>query len=148
MKVVSTIEYDEDMLDGHNYDEAMRIKEQNKLEQWKQIIDPTHTWKTGTPPTARFARACSASKCPEIVEMLKQLSYSDFLRTPYWKAVSQRIRHRYNGICQNCGTNHYDVHVHHKTYEHHGQEALYLYELTLLCAKCHELNHGKEINEI
>ena len=35
------------------------------------------------------------------------------------------------------------VDVHHKTYEHHGQEHRYLGDLVLLCRNCHSKFHDK-----
>jgi 5-methylcytosine-specific restriction endonuclease McrA len=35
------------------------------------------------------------------------------------------------------------VNVHHRTYEHHGEEHQYLDDLILLCHPCHSKFHGK-----
>lgn len=79
------------------------------------------------------------------VKTLKALPYSDFLKTPYWQAVSAKIRSRDKYKCSLCGATN-NLCVHHKSYEHHGNEAEWLEDLTLLCDSCHTKFHGVEEN--
>lgn len=68
------------------------------------------------------------------------LIYEDFLRTPYWYNVSQRVKWAAGFKCSNCGSKN-DLHVHHLTYDHKGIEAKYPEDLICLCGKCHREAH-------
>ena len=81
----------------------------------------------------------------EATLVLRSLKYEDFLKTRYWMAISKRLRD--GAKCEICGSTE-NLHVHHKTYEHHGYEHLYLEDLQCLCNDCHlkvhhELNKKK-----
>lgn len=76
----------------------------------------------------------------EFSEYLKGLPYKSFLQTPYWKTVASRVRANGQYRCALCGSKE-QLNVHHKTYEHHGEEAHYLGDLILLCQNCHERFH-------
>lgn len=69
--------------------------------------------------------------------------YSEYLKTPAWQAKRQKVLKRANGICEGCGEKP-PVQVHHKTYEHVGDE--FLWELAAVCMDCHERAHdGKQL---
>ena len=81
----------------------------------------------------------------EVVQILRSLKYEEFLKTNYWKSVSRTMRE--GSKCEICGSTE-NLQIHHKTYEHHGYEHLYLEELQCLCKDCHlkvhhELNKKK-----
>ena len=76
---------------------------------------------------------------PEFREHIRKMPYKDFLRTPYWCIIRDKVlstRH----YCQICGSSGY-LEIHHSTYEIHGDEINNLDKLTVLCPKCHELFH-------
>lgn len=73
---------------------------------------------------------------------LRRLSYDQFLLTPYWKRVSAKVRRRAGNRCELCPATR-GLHVHHKTYEHHGLEDEHLDDLICLCGNCHALVHSK-----
>jgi len=75
-----------------------------------------------------------------IIIAIKKLSYQDFLQTFYWQIVKDRKKYRANYKCQLCG-NGGTLHVHHSTYENHGNEINNLNDLIVLCDKCHEKFH-------
>jgi hypothetical protein len=75
---------------------------------------------------------------------IKSLSYSDFLQTPYWKAIANQVRYRACRKCQLCGSDR-EINVHHKTYENHGLEINHIGDLICLCSACHNKFH-KELN--
>ncbi len=75
-------------------------------------------------------------------DYLNSLSYSEFLKSVYWKTVRNYVREKRGYICELCASTE-RLEVHHKTYEHHGQEHNHLDDLILLCSVCHSRHHGK-----
>lgn len=67
--------------------------------------------------------------------------YSEYLKSPEWKARRDLVIQRCNGRCEGCGIMPVE-HVHHLTYSHVGAE--FLFELRGLCEKCHDRIHGIE----
>lgn len=68
--------------------------------------------------------------------------YNDYLKTDYWKAVSDAVKRRAGYRCQLCNSQH-DLCAHHRTYEHRGSELENLDDLVCLCRRCHEIFHGR-----
>jgi hypothetical protein len=64
------------------------------------------------------------------------LNYDEYLNSPEWKALREKIKRRDGGRCRLCGGSD-DLHVHHRSYEHFGNE--HPSDLTTLCRWCHEL---------
>lgn len=73
---------------------------------------------------------------------LDSRSYSQFLQSDYWLAVRKSALHRDQYTCQKCGSKN-NLHVHHITYEHHGEEHLHLNDLTTVCEACHNQEHKR-----
>lgn len=71
---------------------------------------------------------------------LQAMTYDVFLKSDYWKAVRKHVLETRGKKCEDCGKS-YKLQVHHVSYEHHGQEHLYLEDLKLLCARCHMAQH-------
>ena len=70
---------------------------------------------------------------------LKRMPYAEFLKTPFWHRIKQRVWRREQGICGMCGDKRQKkLEVHHRTYDNHGREDLYLGDLILLCDECHD----------
>lgn len=79
----------------------------------------------------------------ELVDMkkLRSMPYEDFLKTKYWDRV-RKMKIKQSGCkCQMCGKKDIELHVHHNSYEHHGDEANHLEDLVVLCKNCHNLFH-------
>ena len=76
----------------------------------------------------------------EAADKLRKLDYSEFLKTPYWKTVGEAVKSRAGWRCENCGETR-NLQVHHKTYEHHGDEIHHLQDLVCLCRECHAKVH-------
>ena len=64
--------------------------------------------------------------------------YQSHLHSDKWRDLCRRVWQRDGGNCQGC-LRATGAHVHHKTYEHMGDELLF--ELVLLCRSCHEKIH-------
>lgn len=66
--------------------------------------------------------------------------YNEFLKSIYWDTVKLMVKRRDRYTCQDCGVKR-DLEVHHKTYEHHGDEKNHLDDLITLCHACHRKAH-------
>ena len=75
-------------------------------------------------------------------ERLRTMPYANFLQTHYWKVIRRYILHTQHG-CAVCARQNIPIHVHHKTYMHHGEEHIYPEDLVALCATCHAKFHDK-----
>ena len=78
-------------------------------------------------------------------DAITSLEYHDFLNTPYWDVVRNYRLKKAEYKCELCGENG-TLNVHHKTYEHHGQEHLKRIadkDLIVLCSECHQKFHDK-----
>ena len=81
----------------------------------------------------------------EIANYIKNMSYSDFLKTPYWKAISLYKKYTSNYKCSICGCVN-NLSTHHSTYKNHGREHLLSVidsDLIVLCQDCHNKFHDK-----
>lgn len=78
---------------------------------------------------------------PIKVPKVKQVGYSLFLRTKYWKFVKDLVISRDNNKCTKCGSE-VRLQVHHISYVHHFSEHKNLQDLITLCRSCHEKEHG------
>ncbi|MEM9450739.1 MAG: HNH endonuclease signature motif containing protein [Cyanobacteria bacterium P01_E01_bin.6] len=84
----------------------------------------------------------SSEEFNDALQQRKNQSYDEFLLSPYWQDVRSLVLRR-DKYCQACGS-HELLQVHHKTYEHRGDELRHLDDLTTLCEQCHfELHGGK-----
>jgi 5-methylcytosine-specific restriction endonuclease McrA len=80
------------------------------------------------------------------IEALRQLPYRAFLTTCYWDVVRDYVLWKRGYACELC--NHQsNLHIHHKTYEHHGREHQNLTDLIILCSSCHAKFHDKLAKE-
>lgn len=73
---------------------------------------------------------------------LKKMPYNDFLKTAYWQSISTYIIDLNKGRCSACGSDKKPC-VHHKTYQHRGEEIFFLEDLACLCLVCHNKFHGQ-----
>lgn len=79
------------------------------------------------------------------------MTYAEQIKSPMWQKKRLEILKRDNFICQSCGDEESQLHVHHKSSEY--GKYIYEYEnnvLITLCKNCHELisNNKKEIKKI
>ena len=91
---------------------------------------------------SRFIEHGEAFPVEAVKAIILHMPYEEFLKTPYWKAVSQYVKNRDFNRCTKCG-NQRRLQVHHKTYAHHGDELHHLLDLTCLCRDCHTKEHEK-----
>ncbi len=86
-----------------------------------------------------------AMRRPVQVAWNRSLKYANFRRSMYWIYVREQVYLSYRGRyhCTMCTRRDLPVDVHHKTYEHYGDELNHLEDLTLLCRECHQKVHGR-----
>lgn len=106
-----------------------------------KYLDPEKCWKNNTKHYQRWRIITGNMVDSEIVaKHIKEMDYYDFLKTPYWKAVADRVKYRANFKCQICNSSE-NLNVHHRTYDNHGKEIYHLGDLICLCKACHEKHH-------
>jgi len=81
-------------------------------------------------------------KTEEEIQELRTMDYQQYLATSHWESVKRLAHSYYHYKCSECGSEK-GLEVHHKTYEHRGNEEDYLDDLMLLCPVCHERSHGR-----
>lgn len=77
----------------------------------------------------------------KLCAIIRDMPYSDFLRSAYWFGISHTLKARVGMRCQVCNSAR-SISVHHRTYDTHGKEHLYMMDLVVLCKLCHGLFHG------
>jgi hypothetical protein len=73
---------------------------------------------------------------------LIRLPYKEFLKTEFWREVRDEVKRRDHYRCALCASQ-AGLNVHHRTYEHHGFEDMWLRDLICLCRNCHAKFHDK-----
>jgi len=109
----------------------------------KHYLNPNNVWKTECTHKNRFHDITYYTVNDTIIkEYIRQMEYSLFLQTPYWKAIAQEVRIRAKFKCKQC-ENSENLAVHHTTYENHGNEHnVGFFDLICLCDKCHKKAHN------
>ena len=78
----------------------------------------------------------------EIKPYILSEKYFYFLKSAYWRIISEEIKRRAGRKCF-CGCRE-NLQTHHLSYDHHGEEHLYMDNLQVLCSKCHQGGAHKE----
>lgn len=122
-------------------------------EEWEQLrreatnnyigiyLNPVRTWKVGVPNWKKIKdlKTFEYDKFT-LAQFIKSMDYKEFLQTPYWKAIAERVKYKAKNKCQLCnGTE--DLNVHHRSYENHGDELNHMEDLICICQSCHQKHH-------
>ncbi len=83
--------------------------------------------------------ATARTVAPDRAAMLRTMPYRDYLRTPEWRRTRAAALLRAGDRCSLDVTHSEGLEVHHRTYEHRGEERVS--DLVVLCAACHALHH-------
>lgn len=75
---------------------------------------------------------------------LNELKYEDYLKTEYWKNLSESIKKEADYRCQICNSED-DLNVHHRSYKYKGFLELEKKDLICICEKCHSIYHVNQI---
>ena len=86
-----------------------------------------------------------SKKISDMIEgYICSMNYYDFLKTPYWKIISEKVKKKSKYRCQRCGSRN-NLEVHHITYDNHGREHIFWKEdLICLCSICHRSKHKQK----
>jgi 5-methylcytosine-specific restriction endonuclease McrA len=74
------------------------------------------------------------------VHALRTMPYRDYLKTDHWQDIRLRALKRAKFLCQLCNTSG-QLHVHHRSYKHRGEEQYAMHDVIVLCAMCHAKHH-------
>lgn len=102
----------------------------------KELTDDEYTWF--------IENVIGKTICYSSYLVLRSLKYDEFLKTKYWMAISRMVKDA-AGECEECGATD-NLHVHHLTYDNHGNEHNNLGDLKCLCRDCHLKAHH-ELNK-
>ena len=127
---------------GELHKKNQEIADQDAIQTYiDQYLDPDKSWVSEVKHYDRFRSVASWPSTSEaVLQHIKEMDYIDFLETPYWKAVAQKVRYKAKFRCQLCNAMQ-GVYVHHRTYSIHGNEINKLNDLIALCEKCHQTFH-------
>lgn len=112
-------------------------------------LDPNSSWNNGVKTKEKISSIeYGYLDAERIRNHILQMDYRTFLATPYWKAITEYKRYKAEYKCELCSSS-ISLVVHHKTYEHHGNEINHLDDLVVLCKSCHEKFHDikQEVKE-
>ena len=113
----------------------------------EHYLDPESSWKSECKQRERFDNVSPRMfdwkyDSKRICDHIKRMPYGEFLKTPYWKALSQQAKYKSKFKCQLCNSSE-KLETHHRTYDFHGQEHEYegFKQLIVLCRECHGKFH-------
>ena len=138
--------YEKD-LERRNLERQADKRKKEAEENMAALLDPNIYWPNDWPIQKRIDLLYDSAAYMysyDIADRIKSLPYSDFLKTPYWKAIASKKRIEQGqrcGICNSDGI----LSVHHRSYSLHGYEHTKdgLRDLIALCETCHSTHHGK-----
>ena len=114
---------------------------QNTDDYISKYLDPELHWKKNISYYKRFELIKNANVDWKIIKgYINDINYCDFLKTPYWKAISERVKYKAKYKCQICNSTD-NLCVHHRSYSSHGDEVHNLEDLICICQDCHTKHH-------
>ena len=123
---------------------SIAIQEQRILNTEKYIesyLNPNHSWNEGIKTYRKIQHlSCDNVYWGDIIDYIKDMDYYDFLKTPYWKEIAEKIKYKAGYKCQMCNSSE-NLITHHRTYENHGDEIHHMEDLICICKDCHEKHH-------
>lgn len=127
--------------------EREKAKEQASDDYISSLLDPEKSWKSETKQDMKeyWVERFYQVNDEDIRDYILSMEYSDFLQTPYWKAIAGKIRRKAGYKCQICGEKK-ALSVHHRSYELHGLEHTYAgqRDLIAICQDCHDKFHFEQ----
>jgi 5-methylcytosine-specific restriction endonuclease McrA len=94
----------------------------------------------GSPGTFSYLKALPEEVCRAIAERAQTMDYHKFCGSRYWLIIRNYVLTRDGKACRVCNAKE-NLRVHHRTYEHFGNEHIWTNDLTTLCSNCHKLFH-------
>lgn len=109
----------------------------------KKINDGcTKGMPVGSRPQKKKTNRLKVHILPSNIKTDFSKDYKAFLKTDYWKSITEIVRRRDKNCCTKCGSKS-KLHVHHLTYKNHMNEHEHLDDLITLCQSCHHDIHNK-----
>ena len=121
--------------------QEMEQRREDKTDEYiKDYINPNVSWVTNTSNHRKMSKLRADVDFNKVAKVIKGMPYHDFLQTPYWKAIAEKVRIKAGYRCQLCNQKGI-LSVHHRTYDIHGYELQNMGELVCLCSECHNKYH-------
>lgn len=92
--------------------------------------------RKSTPPRPMLSEV--EDKAQAASAKLSTMLYSEYLKTPHWQAMRQKVLAYWDNRCAICSSDK-RIDVHHRTYDRRGRELLT--DLIPLCRSCHQTFH-------
>jgi hypothetical protein len=123
-----------------------KIKPATIEEYVAKYLDPNLDFKPDIPMEDRIKMILGPNFEDDelIAKTIGNLSYDEFLKTPYWEAITYHKRYQSDFKCARCGSS-TNTQTHHNTYAHHGYEhrsEVIENDLIVLCKECHQKEHN------
>jgi len=126
-----------------NLDESDRKRVlENTIYYLDNHLHPDKKWDREIPPKQRINQIRYANvNWKTVSDHIRGMGYQNFLKTPYWKAITAHTKFKAGYRCQLCNSSGNLV-THHRHYGIHGFEHAYMHELIALCNCCHNKFHN------
>lgn len=72
---------------------------------------------------------------------MNKQEYHEYLKSYQWKTIRETVKNRDGYRCRVCNSG-LNLTVHHRSYEHIGNEKRHMSDLITLCDRCHATFHG------
>jgi 5-methylcytosine-specific restriction endonuclease McrA len=130
-----------------SFEEVKRkATQKNTFNYLENYLNPNKKWDKEITPRQRMHRIRFANVNWVVVsDHIKEMNYQNFLKTPYWKAITAHTKYKAGYRCQLCN-NVDNLVTHHRDYAIHGFEHAHLQELIALCNNCHNKFHNYSTN--
>lgn len=110
----------------------------------RNYLNLNRVWEKSISQYRRVQIICNPSNNLDhnrIADYIKNMEYSDFLKTLYWKTIAQHVKYKANYKCRLC-SNTEKLNAHHNTYTGHGYEHIdWKEDLICTCKDCYEKHH-------
>lgn len=129
--------------------EEIKIQSEKRLEGLMErtesyidtYLNPNKSWKEGVKTYIKIQELSYKDiDWSYLKDYICSMDYYDFLKTPYWKAIAEKVKYKANHRCQICNSGE-NLNVHHRSYENHGDELRHMEDLICICKNCHEKHH-------
>lgn len=126
-----------------NNEEWEKTKQQKTADYIDNFLDPTKSWKNNVKNWIKIRDLSNGPVDYEtIATHILSMNYRDFLKTPYWVAIAEKVKLKNGFCCELCGCETKELNVHHPGYEFHGYELQNIPKLKCLCQNCHKKFHN------
>ena len=126
------------------------LKTIRKIKRWyytrrflKRYLNTKAYFKTSEYANLYYTIKRDFEKCDKnkVLTLAARMPYMQFLNTPYWFAVRNRMLRLREYKCEVCSSTNY-LQIHHTSYANRGKEIIYIGDLQVLCESCHKKIHN------